>query len=236
MKAQAVGSKPKGCGVGFARIKVGIVAIDPFLDLLKPGMGGCFEFNRVAAAAGDQCHGDAPVMAVRHQLLGGRHRGSIRKQGTNDRLLHRQEGIRAHRFRQPCIHLSRTVESATALQLHQLGLAFQVVDDILDFTGSDQQLGKPAASDLASGYLTAPTFYALEEHPSLQPLIDRQFSEPGDLDKALEMVRASKAIERTRELAETFARESRESIAWLPESAAQRALMELPDFVLSRLY
>ena len=38
----------------------------------------------------------------------------------------------------------------------QLGLAFQVVDDILDFTGSDQQLGKPAASDLASGYLTAP--------------------------------------------------------------------------------
>ena len=39
----------------------------------------------------------------------------------------------------------------------QLGLAFQVVDDILDFTGSDQQLGKPAASDLASGYLTAPT-------------------------------------------------------------------------------
>ena len=117
-----------------------------------------------------------------------------------------------------------------------LGVAFQVVDDILDFTGSDQQLGKPAASDLASGYLTAPTFYALEEHPSLQPLIDRQFSEPGDLDKALEMVRASKAIERTRELAETFARESRESIAWLPESAAQRALMELPDFVLSRLY
>ena len=87
-----------------------------------------------------------------------------------------------------------------------------------------------------AGYLTAPTFYALEEHPSLQPLIDRQFSEPGDLDKALEMVRASKAIERTRELAETFARESRESIAWLPESAAQRALMELPDFVLSRLY
>merc|ERR1739841_150253 len=118
----------------------------------------------------------------------------------------------------------------------QLGLAFQVVDDILDFTGSDQQLGKPAASDLASGYLTAPTFYALEEHPSLQPLIDRQFSEPGDLDKALEMVRASKAIERTRELAETFARESREAIAWLPESAAQRALMDLPDFVLSRLY
>ena len=60
---------------------------------------------------------------MRHQLLRGRHRGSIRKQGTHDRLLHRQQGIRAHRFRQPCIHLGRTVEPATALQLHQLGLA-----------------------------------------------------------------------------------------------------------------
>ena len=56
------------------------------------------------------------------------------------------------------------------------------------------------------------------------------------MDKALQLVRASKAIERTRELAKTFARESRESIAWLPESPSQRALMDLPDFVLSRLY
>ena len=50
------------------------------------------------------------------------------------------------------------------------------------------------------------------------------------------MVRSSKAIPRTRELAETFARESREAIAWLPDSTSKRALMELPDFVLSRLY
>ena len=118
----------------------------------------------------------------------------------------------------------------------QLGLAFQVVDDILDFTGSDQQLGKPAASDLASGYLTAPTFYAMEEHPALKPLIDRDLGEPGDLDQALEMVRSSRAIARTRELAETFAREARDSLAWMTDSPCKRALLELPDFVLSRLY
>ena len=111
-----------------------------------------------------------------------------------------------------------------------------MVDDILDFTGNDQQLGKPASSDLASGYLTAPALYALEENPNLAILIEREFTAEGDLANALEIVRNSQAIKRTRALAEKFARESRESIKWLPDSPSQRALLELPDFVLSRLY
>ena len=118
----------------------------------------------------------------------------------------------------------------------KLGLAFQVVDDILDFTGNEEQLGKPAASDLASGYLTAPVIYALEEKPSLALLIQREFSSEGDLQEALNLVRESKAIKKSRDLAETFARESREAIKWLPESPSKRALLELPEFVLSRLF
>jgi len=118
----------------------------------------------------------------------------------------------------------------------QLGLAFQVVDDILDFTGSDQQLGKPAASDLASGYLTAPALYALEERPALAGLIEREFSEAGDLDQALELVRGCEAIPRSRALAEQFAREASTAIEWLPTGESTRALRALPDYVLSRLY
>jgi all-trans-nonaprenyl-diphosphate synthase len=118
----------------------------------------------------------------------------------------------------------------------QLGLAFQVVDDILDFTGSDQQLGKPAASDLASGYLTAPVLYALEERPALAGLIEREFCEPDDLEQALALVRGCEAIPRSRSLAEGFAREALEAIEWLPGSEPRSALRALPDFVLSRLY
>jgi all-trans-nonaprenyl-diphosphate synthase len=118
----------------------------------------------------------------------------------------------------------------------QLGLAFQVVDDILDFTASDQQLGKPAASDLASGYLTAPVLYALEERPALAGLIEREFCEAGDLDQALAMVRGCDAIARARALAESFAREAHEAIEWLPPSEPRSALRALPEFVLSRLY
>ncbi len=118
----------------------------------------------------------------------------------------------------------------------KIGLAFQVVDDILDFTGNDQQLGKPASTDLASGYLTAPALYALQDNSRLAKLVDREFSNEADLAEALNIVRTSGAINRTRDLAEEFAFAARESIKWLPESPYRDALLKLPDFVLGRLY
>jgi|TARA_B100000123_G_scaffold257706_1_gene221890 all-trans-nonaprenyl-diphosphate synthase len=117
-----------------------------------------------------------------------------------------------------------------------IGLAFQVVDDILDFTGNDKQLGKPAVSDLASGYLTAPVLYALEENKNLSFLINRELVEKDDLNNALNIIMNSKAIDRSRKLAEKFAMLSKEAILWLPDSEYKRALMSLPEFVLSRLY
>ena len=117
-----------------------------------------------------------------------------------------------------------------------IGLAFQVVDDILDFTGNDKQLGKPAISDLASGYLTAPVLYALEENKNLSVLINRELAEKDDLNDALAIIMNSDAIDKSRKLAEKFATLSKEAILWLPDSESKRALLSLPDFVLSRLY
>ena len=118
----------------------------------------------------------------------------------------------------------------------KIGLAFQLVDDILDFTGNDQQLGKPASTDLASGYLTAPALYALEDNSKLAKLIDREFSNESDLSEALDIVKNSGAINKTRQLAEDFAFDAKESIRWLPDSPYKEALLKLPDFVLGRLY
>ena len=117
-----------------------------------------------------------------------------------------------------------------------IGLAFQVVDDILDFTGNDKQLGKPAVSDLASGYLTAPVLYALEENKNLSVLINRELAEKDDLNEALAIIMNSDAIDKSRKLAEKFATLSKDAILWLPDSDSKRALLSLPDFVLSRLY
>ena len=111
-----------------------------------------------------------------------------------------------------------------------------ILEKLIDFTGNDKQLGKPAVSDLASGYLTAPVLYALEENESLAVLINRELVEKEDLNNALNIVMNSQAIKRSRKLAEDFAALSKEAILWIPDSEYKRALLALPEFVLSRLY
>ncbi|KAH9929717.1 isoprenoid synthase domain-containing protein [Fomitopsis serialis] len=82
-----------------------------------------------------------------------------------------------------------------------LGIAFQLVDDILDYESGEAALGKPGGADLKLGLATGPALFAWEEHPEMGPLIKRKFSQEGDVELARDLVRRSSGVERTRDLA-----------------------------------
>ena len=121
-----------------------------------------------------------------------------------------------------------------------LGLAFQVVDDVLDFTASSGILGKPTMNDLRAGLATAPVLYAAEEFPELQPLIRRRFKTPGDVEWAHKLVNQSKGIERARALAASHAQAAEQAILDMPLPPTEhgircrQALIQVTQLILTR--
>jgi len=154
-----------------------------------------------------------------------------------DKSYYKTASLIANSAKSACL-LSGTSETIANNLYHygrHLGLAFQIVDDILDFTGTTDVLGKPAGSDLISGNLTAPALYALEENPSLEVFIEREFSQEGDIETALELIRKSNGIERAKTLALEHANAARKYLEGLTMSQCYLTLQELPDYVVSRI-
>lgn len=116
-----------------------------------------------------------------------------------------------------------------------LGLAFQIQDDILDFTAAADILGKPALADMSLGLSTAPILYAAQEFPHLQPLVKRRFKKDGDKQTALEALYKSKtAMDKAKKLAEFHAQKAVDALLRLPQSEARDALLRLTYVVITR--
>lgn len=116
-----------------------------------------------------------------------------------------------------------------------LGLAFQIIDDVLDFSQDSEDLGKPAGADLSLGLATAPILYAAQEHPELRPLIERRFKGEGDVTRAYNLVRSSNGLDLATKLAQFHAQKAVDAICKVaPPTPARDALVSLCYIVLSR--
>ncbi|HLJ45152.1 MAG TPA: polyprenyl synthetase family protein [Bryobacteraceae bacterium] len=120
-----------------------------------------------------------------------------------------------------------------------LGIAFQLVDDVLDFTSREQVLGKPVGSDLREGKVTLPLIYALSEASSEERSMVATVLREGTYDHVsftdiLRFIERRRGIERAREKAQQFTEKARAIIVEFPESPYQRALAAITDLVTDR--
>lgn len=116
-----------------------------------------------------------------------------------------------------------------------LGLAYQIQDDILDFTAAATVLGKPALADMDLGLSTAPILYAAQEFPKLRPLVMRRFKEKGDKQTALEaLYKSDTAMDKAKTLACFHAQKAVDALVRLPQSEARDALVRLTYAVITR--
>jgi len=135
--------------------------------------------------------------------------------------------------------VGRQRESALESYGTNLGMAFQIVDDMLDFTSDEKTLGKPVASDLREGKITLPLIYLLEEGDEAARrkiscvLEDRDFSRVAAAE-IVDLVRSRGTLEKTRSLARQYGEWARMELRHFTESPARRALEALPDLILSR--
>ncbi|KAL1309875.1 solanesyl-diphosphate synthase 1, mitochondrial isoform X1 [Arachis ipaensis] len=119
-----------------------------------------------------------------------------------------------------------------------LGLAFQLIDDVLDFTGTSASLGKGFLSDIRHGIVTAPILFAMEEFPQLRAVVDKGFDNPDNVDIALEYLGKSRGIQRTKDLAVMHTNLAVAAIDSLPDSddeevkKSRRALVNLTQRVI----
>jgi octaprenyl-diphosphate synthase len=147
----------------------------------------------------------------------------------------------------------KNIEDALAEYGRNAGLAFQLVDDLLDFTASPEQLGKPVLSDLKEGKVTLPLIFALEAQAAPasnggdghegngavgQTLVAKVLEERGFLsvrpEQITKLVRETGALDRAAKLAREYVSRAKAALNELPESEYRRALMAVPDFILER--
>lgn len=119
-----------------------------------------------------------------------------------------------------------------------VGMSFQIIDDILDFTATDKELGKPAGSDLMQGNITLPMLL-LRDDPKIRPYIDLAVAEKlteKDRLEMLELVRNSAAIQKATRISDQYLKKALAELDQLPNNKARKKLRDIALFIGKRKF
>jgi octaprenyl-diphosphate synthase len=128
-------------------------------------------------------------------------------------------------------------ETAAARYGMHLGTAFQLVDDVLDYSGDAQEIGKNLGDDLAEGKPTLPLIYAMQHGTQEQAAVIREAIEQGDInrfDEVLQIVQLTGALDYTRKQAQHEADLARAELVNVPDTKYKNSLLELAELAASR--
>jgi geranylgeranyl pyrophosphate synthase len=120
---------------------------------------------------------------------------------------------------------------------YEIGMAFQIIDDVLDFTGQQAEIGKPVARDLQQGLITLPTIFYYESDPmnvDLQPVLDGYIYDENRLARLTTSIRQSDAIEKSVETANGFINRALDLLDDLPATGERQALQDLAEYIVHR--
>jgi heptaprenyl diphosphate synthase len=121
---------------------------------------------------------------------------------------------------------------------YSVGMAFQITDDILDFTASEKQLGKPAGSDLKQGNITLPALYTIRQFPEFKDKLDLYY-QTGDeslLNGILKAIKRHGGISYASAVSENYLNRAKTAANALPNTAARESLLKVADFIAGRKF
>lgn len=120
---------------------------------------------------------------------------------------------------------------------HNIGMAFQIIDDILDYIGTDEEIGKKSGNDLKDGIYTLPLLLALKNNKEVfENLLDKEFYSNEEVNKIINLVKENDGISESIILAEKYSNKAFKNIDKLPENEYKYILKEVTEKLLKRSY
>ena len=145
-----------------------------------------------------------------------------------------------------CCKLGALVSGAPRRQVwalgaygHALGMAFQIVDDVLDLTAKPSELGKPVGGDVRQGIMTLPMILALKQSPEpapLKALLGNPDKTDAEVEETIRRIRETGAIEESMRVVDLYVAKAKQRLQDLPKVPARRALEELAEYIGARSY